>query len=137
VTIEVASRQATVDGRITEIASIATSGNAYGVKASLLDPSDQLRPGMTAVVTAADVTSTSEEGYFVPLSAIAPGDGAMVGSVFKYDAAAGVVRKEPIVAAGVRDNLVIVSQGVTPGDVIASAGVSFLMDGQAVLPLTE
>jgi hypothetical protein len=137
VTIEIASLQAPVDGRITEIASTAAGGNAYPVKASLLDPTDQIRPGMTAVVTAADVTATTDEGYFVPLSAIAPGSGQMAGRVFKYDAETGVVREQPIVATGVQDNLVVVSQGVQPGDVIASAGVSFLMDGQAVLPLSE
>jgi RND family efflux transporter MFP subunit len=137
VSIEVPSSPTALDGRITEIASTASSGNAYLVKASLVDPTDQVRPGMTATVTATDVTSTGEEGYFVPLSAITAGDGGMAGSVFKYDAAAGVVRKQPITATGVQDNLVVVSQGVAPGDVIASAGVSFLMDGESVLPLSE
>jgi RND family efflux transporter MFP subunit len=135
--VEVASLQATIDGRITEIASTATTGNAYSIKGSLLDPSDQVRPGMTAVVIAADAAANTDEGYFVPLSAIAPGEGELVGTVFKYDSDAGVVRQQPIVANGVQDNLVVVTEGVSPGDVIASAGVSFLMDGQPVLPLQE
>lgn len=136
-TISFAVLDATAEARITEIASVASSGNAYTVVASLLSAPDGLKPGMTARVAIADKAEGPDAGYFVPLSAVVPGDGENVGAVFKYDAAAGVVRRTQIDARGVRDNFVIVRDGVAPGDTIASAGVSFLMDGQAVRLLEE
>jgi RND family efflux transporter MFP subunit len=126
-----------VAGRITEIEATASAGNAYTVKASLSGPPDALHPGMTAGVTARADTTAKTAGYFVPLSAIAPGDDEFAGSVYRFDPDAGVVRRVPISAEGVRDNLVIVTEGLDPGDVIAAAGVSFLMDGQAVRLLEE
>jgi RND family efflux transporter MFP subunit len=126
-----------IEGRITEIEAAATSGNAFTVKASLLQQSGQLRPGMTAsVITRADA-GAGTTGYFVPLSAIAPGEGDFGGSVFRFDREAGVVRQVPIRAEGVRDDFVIVAEGIAPGDIVASAGVSFLIDGQAVRLLGE
>jgi RND family efflux transporter MFP subunit len=127
-----------LEGRITEIESAASSGNAYTVKASILDPPAELRPGMTAEVAVADPVQGPDAGYLVPLSAVAPGDANDTATVFKYDAAEGVVRQIPIRPAdAARGNLVIVLEGVEPGDILASAGVSFLMDGQPVSLLTE
>jgi len=90
---------------------------------------------MSAEVAITDSSDGPEAGYFVPLSAIAPGDSEYVGSVFKYEN--GQVKKSAIRASGVRDNLIIVQEGVAPGDIIASAGVAFLLDGQAVRLLEE
>jgi RND family efflux transporter MFP subunit len=132
-----ASIEAKAEGRITEIGTVASAGNAYTVKASLLSAPEALKSGMTAQVSITDAADSPDSGYFVPLSAIGPGDGENVGVVFKYDAAAGIVRRTPIKARGVRENLVIVLEGVAPGDVLAAAGVSFLMDGQAVRLLEE
>jgi RND family efflux transporter MFP subunit len=127
----------TVTGRISEVEAAASAGNAYSVKASLTEPPATLHPGMTATITARADTALSTPGYFVPLAAIAPGETEFAGIVYRYDAEAGVVRRVPIAAEGVRDNLVIVTEGIEPGDVIAAAGVSFLMDGQAVRLLEE
>lgn len=135
--IEITSIGTIVEARITEVASSATSGNAFAAKASLLDPSDKIRPGMTALVSVAGGGPIGDVGYFIPLSAVAPGDAEMNGNVFKYDPEASVVRKTPIVGGGVRDNFVIVQDGLEPGDIIASAGVSFLVDGQSVSLLAE
>lgn len=136
VNVTFASQSGRHDARITEIDAVAASGNAYTVKASLLDASEGLRPGMTAQITIAAIEDGTESGFLVPLSAIAPGEADHVGAVYRYDADAGVVRRTPIRARGVRENLIIVYEGVGPGDVIAAAGVSFLTDGLAVR-LTE
>lgn len=121
-----------IEARITEIDTAASAGNAYTVKASLDKPPAELRPGMTAEVAIVDAAEGPDAGYFIPLSALVPGGDDEAVRVFKYDADAGVVRLTPIRVRGVRDNLVIVQEGIAPGDMIASAGVSFLMDGQAV-----
>jgi RND family efflux transporter MFP subunit len=126
-----------LDGRITEIANVASAGNAYKIKASLLSPPDLLRPGMTAEISIADASDGPDAGYFIPLSAIVPGDKDSLGAVFRFDAERGVVRRVLITPRGVRGNLVIVRDSLAPGDVIASAGVSFLMDGQSVRLLEE
>jgi RND family efflux transporter MFP subunit len=127
-----------LEGRITEIESAASTANAYTVKASILEPPAELRPGMTAEVGVTDAAEGLDAGYLIPLSAIAPGEANDVATVFKYDAAEGVVRQTPIeTAEAARGNLVIVLDGVAPGDILASAGVSFLMDGQSVRLLQE
>lgn len=128
---------ARLEARVTEIDTAASAGNAYTVEASLSSPPAALRPGMTAEIAITQAAKGPDAGYFVPLSAIAPGDKTHVGAVFKYDAEAGIVRRTPIRARGVRDNLIIVQEGVAPGDVVAAAGVSFLMDGQRVRPLQD
>ena len=92
---------------------------------------------MTAEISITDAADGPDSGYFVPLSSIVASDEEYIGAVFKYDAGEGVVRRTPIRAAGVRENLVIVQEGVAPGDIVASAGVSFLMDGQRVRLLQE
>ena len=120
------------DGRITEIETTASSGNAYRVKASLRSPPPELKPGMTAQVSIAASDEAPDAGFLVPLSAVAAGDSETSGVVFKYIAEEGVVRRTEIKPHGVRDNLILVGEGVAPGDIIAAAGVAFLMDGQAV-----
>lgn len=126
-----------LDGRITEIESVASEGNAYKVKARLTNTPKTLRPGMTVELAITDAGNGPEAGYFIPLSAIVPGGSQDKSAVFKYDPKEGVVRLTPITPRGVRGNLVIVQDALAPGDVIASAGVSFLLDGQHVRLLEE
>jgi RND family efflux transporter MFP subunit len=124
-------------GRITEIETTASSGNAYTVKASLGAPPPELKPGMTAQVSIAAPDEAPDAGYLVPLAAVAPGDTENVGAVFKYVPEEGVVRRNAIQAQGVRDNLVLFQDGLAAGDIIAAAGVAFLIDGQRVRLLEE
>jgi len=130
-------RDQQLDGRITEIGSVASEGNAYKVKASIVNPPVTLRPGMTAELAITDANDGPDAGYFIPLSAIVPGGSEENSAVFKYDAKEGVVNLTAIKPRGVRGNLVIVQDSLAPGDVIASAGVSFLLDGQQVRLLEE
>lgn len=130
-------RAATVDGafaaRITEIAATARDGNAFPVEAGLLNPSADLRPGMTAQATLQiRGDEVGEGGFLVPLTAIAPGEDGQHGYVFRFNAEAGAVERVSVRAGGVRGNLVAITEGLESGDIIASAGVSFLLDGQEV-----
>jgi RND family efflux transporter MFP subunit len=119
--------------RVTEIGTQAGAANTVPVTAAIIEGSDQLVAGMA--VEAALVLSDGAEtrGFLVPLVAIAPGDDASMGYIFKFDPSSGVVRKTAIANEGViNGNFVGISEGVSAGDVIAAAGVSLLRDGQSV-----
>ena len=120
-------------GRITEIGTESNAANTVSVTAALLESPRELLPGMSAEVSVVLSSILEARGYLVPLAAIAPGDEAAQGYIFKFDANAGVVRKVPVRGGeAVAENHVEVIEGVAAGDIIAVAGVSFLRDGQAV-----
>lgn len=125
-------------GRITEVGTTSGSANAVQVTAALLQSRPELLPGMSAEVSVVLSGGGAARGFLVPLSAIAPGDAAAQGYVFRFDAEAQQVRKVPIRGGeGVAQNLIEIVEGVAPGDVIAAAGVSLLRDGQRVKLLGE
>jgi RND family efflux transporter MFP subunit len=120
-------------GVVTEISSVASIANAFPVKVTILDPSKQIRPGMTAEVTLLLKGKGGESTYLIPLVAIVPGDDPTQGYVFVYDPTTATVKKAPVSGTGVvRENSLVVAKGVKVGDIIAAAGVSFLEDGQKV-----
>jgi RND family efflux transporter MFP subunit len=125
-------------GRITEIGTQAGAGNTVPVTAAIIEGSDDLVAGMA--VEAALVLADGEEsrGFLVPLVAIAPGDDAAPGYIFKFDPTSGIVKKTAVTNEGViNGNFIGISEGVSSGDVIAAAGVSLLRDGQSVKLLGE
>ena len=120
-------------GRITEIGTASGSANAVPVVAALLGSGRDLLPGMSAEVTMVLSGGGKARGFLVPLAAIAPGDEAARGYIFKYDVEASVLRKVPVRGGkGAAKNLIEIVEGVGAGDIIAAAGVSFLRDGQRV-----
>jgi RND family efflux transporter MFP subunit len=125
-------------GRITEIGTTSGSANSVPVTAALLDSQPGLLPGMTAEIGVLLSGGAEARGFLVPLAAVAPGDEAARGYLFKYDFGASVVRKVPIRGGrGIDGNFIEIVEGVTAGDTIAAAGVSFLQDGQHVKLLGE
>jgi RND family efflux transporter MFP subunit len=123
-------------GDVTEISSVASIANAFPVKVTILEPSQQIRPGMTAEVTLALEGKGVASAYLIPLMALVPGDDPddpKNGYVFVYDSDTSTVKKTQVSgAAGIRKNDFVVTTGIKGGDVIAVAGVSFLEDGQQV-----
>ncbi len=123
---------------ISEIGSASGNANTVQVKASLLNANDGMLPGMAANVTVPLSDDSKEQGFLVPLTAIAPGDDTAQGYVFVFDPKAEVVRKVPVQGGdGVDGNFVEIIGGLGLGDVVASAGVSFLRDGQRVRRMGE
>ena len=119
-------------GRVSEVGTVASAANAFPVKVALLDPPDDVLPGMTAeasMILGADATNVS---YLVPVSALVGADEPGTGFIFVFDPATSTVVKTKIRGASVRDNRVVVAEGIEAGDVIAVAGASFLRDGQKV-----
>ena len=121
-----------IQARISEIGSAAGPGNVFPVKAALVAPPPTVRPGMTAEVTVVLNGSASESSYFIPLSAIAPGDNSGEGFVFVYDPTTSTVRRTLVRSAGPLASNMVAVTGVNVGDILATAGVNFLVDGQRV-----
>jgi RND family efflux transporter MFP subunit len=133
------------DGRsypavVSEVGTRAGTGNAFPVRADMLESPPGLRPGMTAEVTftmAPEAGGIADiEGFLIPLAAVlAEADDEF--SVFVFDPQTSTVAKRPIRSGGVRDNDIAVLGGLEEGDIIATAGVTFLREGQTVTLLDE
>ena len=122
-------------GDVTEISSVASIANAFPVKVTILEPGEQIRPGMTAEVTLALEGQGGEGAYMIPLMAIVTGEDPREASVyvFVYDSGTSTVKKTQVSGrVGIRKNSFVATSGVKAGDIIAVAGVSFLQDGQKV-----
>lgn len=120
---------------ISDVGSRAGSGNAFPVRADLLDRPPGLRPGMTAEVTFTmprfEDGLVEVTGFMIPIAAAyAEADDRF--SVFVFDPETSTVHKRPIQTGGVRENDVAVLEGLEEGEIIATAGVAFLRDGQQV-----
>jgi RND family efflux transporter MFP subunit len=121
-----------IQARISEIGSAAGPGNVFPVKAALISPPPTVRAGMTAEVTVVVGGSATKASYFIPLSAIAPGDGTGEGFVFVYDPTSSTVRRTLVRSAGTLASNMVAVTGLNVGDTLATAGVNFLVDGQKV-----
>ena len=118
---------------VSEVGSAATAANAFPVKATITDPDEEVRPGMTAELTLLfALEEESQSGYLVPVQALAPGLETGDRHVFVFDSATSTVRKTAVQGRGLVGNQFIVTSGIAPGDVIVVAGVPFLRDGQQV-----
>ncbi|MEM9047171.1 MAG: efflux RND transporter periplasmic adaptor subunit [Pseudomonadota bacterium] len=116
-------------GRLVELSPVAEQGNAYPIKLAIAEPPSGLRPGMSAEVIVEYDTGATGTALTVPLTAVLPsieGDG---GTVFVFDADAGVVRARAVRSVALRDNVVAIEGDIASGDVVAVAGISFLYDG--------
>ncbi len=125
---------------VSEIGTRSRAGNAFPVRADLVDPPPGLRPGMTAEVTFSiprgEAALLGLEGFLIPIAAaLAEADNRF--SVFVYDPETSTLKKRPIRTGGVRINDIAVLEGLEDGDIIATAGVPFLRDGQQVRLLDE
>jgi RND family efflux transporter MFP subunit len=121
-----------VTGSISYIGSAAVEANAFPVKVGLIEPPENIDPGMTAEVSLVLEYDSQITGYRVPIQAILPGKEVRQGHAFVYDPETSTVRKTLIRIIGSERNMSIVSEGLSAGDIIAIAGVSFLADGMTV-----
>ncbi len=90
-------------------------------------------PGMVASVISSTAGAAAQ--ITAPLSAIASGpDGSPY--VWLVDDA-GSVSEQPVSLGEARGAQVVVSEGLSDGDTIISAGVSEIIDGMAIRPITQ
>ena len=129
----------TASAVISEVGTRAGSGNAFPVKADLVEELPWARAGMTAEVMftfAPAARGGDTEGFMIPIDAVLPGEGR-THYVFVFDQASSTVRKTQVESRGIRDNQADILTGLNEGDIIVAAGVEFLVDGQQVTLLEE
>ncbi|MEL7489828.1 MAG: efflux RND transporter periplasmic adaptor subunit [Pseudomonadota bacterium] len=119
-------------GRIVEIGAVSSAGNAVDVVVAVTRGPPELRAGMSAEVAVTLSNETQVSGYFVPLTAVAPGDTDRSAIVFRFEPDEGVVRRVPVRFVGSIAADAVAVEGLNVGDIVAAAGVSFLRDGQRV-----
>jgi multidrug efflux system membrane fusion protein len=125
---------------VAEVGTRAGTGNAFPVRADLVEAPPGLRPGMTAEATFSmpreDHGIVVVEGFLIPIAA-ALAEANDQFAVFVFDPKSSTVSKRSIQIGGVRDNLIAVLDGLAQGEIIATAGVTFLREGQTVALLDE
>jgi multidrug efflux system membrane fusion protein len=125
---------------VAEVGTRAGTGNAFPVRADLVEAPPGLRPGMTAEATFSmpreDHGIAVVEGFLIPIAA-ALAEANDQFAVFVFDPKSSTVSKRSIQIGGVRDNLIAVLDGLAQGEIIATAGVTFLREGQTVALLDE
>jgi RND family efflux transporter MFP subunit len=119
-------------GRISYIGAAAVKANAFPVKVELLNPNEQVKPGMTAEANLVIKKESRMFGYVVPLQAFLPSPEANRGYIFLYDPETSAVKKTAVRTRGTANKELIIYEGLEAGDIIAVAGVSFLADGMEV-----
>jgi multidrug efflux system membrane fusion protein len=124
--------EAPANGRISYIGSAAVKANAFPVKVLLLDPNENVKPGMTAEANLITKVENQQPGYMIPLQALLPTSEAHRGYAFVYDPATSTVKKTAVRSRGMADKEVVVFEGLAAGDIVAVAGVSFLADEMKV-----
>jgi RND family efflux transporter MFP subunit len=132
----------TLKGKISELGSKAEQVSAFPVVVRLDNSVPGLNAGMSVEVAVEEPLIGGDNGFLLPLGAVAPIGGKdlqRVATVFVYDSASSTVKKRQITLGGIRGNDLVVTDGLNSGDLVASAGVSYLADGQKVklLPVQE
>jgi len=139
-------RDAVVPGFISQVGALAQQGNAFSVKADLLEHSHDIRSGMTAQVTFHLHGPTKQQAsYLIPLTALdlrhAAGNaegmqkdagGQRRAWVLVIDPADMTLESREIRVRDITDNQVNVVQGLTAGERVVIAGVAFLEPGEKV-----
>ena len=117
----------TVEGKIREVSPVADKiSRTYQVRISLINPSPEIKLGMTATVTAAD--PGSEQTAAIPLSAIY--QTGSTPNVWVVENNTVMLRSVTVGQFG--NNQVEILAGLQNGDIVVTAGVHKLREGQKV-----
>jgi RND family efflux transporter MFP subunit len=118
-----------VEGRVREIAPMADPlTRTYKVRISLVNPSPEIKLGMTASVTISD--SQAKSSKTIPLAAIYQnGDTPCVWVVTD-----NTVTLRPVKTGQLGNGSIEILEGLNPGERIVTAGVHKLTEGQKVKP---
>lgn len=121
-------------GEITEI-STAGSAAVFPVVVRVNEDHPSLRSGLAADVTFQFSTSTLENTFVLPLSAVVNDpDGVYVFVVEPAEVnGEAIVKRRPVELGELIQDGVEVVSGLAPGDDVVTAGVSVIRDGQRVL----
>ena len=120
-------------GRIDEVSSQGGEANTFPVTVRLIDPSPDLRSGMSAEVIFQLPVPGFKKAFAVPVSALVPVKSKGRNPfVYVFDKATSTLRIRKVTVAAVRGNDVLIGTGLKKGDIVVVAGVAFLHDGMKV-----
>lgn len=126
-------------GKIREIGAQSDTGNAFPVTIDLIDPSSDLRAGMSTQIIFNKPTSQETPIYLIPLSAINTRDKDVKidkpdknVNVFLFNPDTSTVHKKNVTVGDIQENQIEVTKGLENGDILVTAGVPFLEEGQPV-----
>lgn len=118
-------------GRLRELAPNADAvTRTFTAKVTILDPSPDVRLGMTANVL---IGAAGREAALVPLTALYTSDGKP--NVWVVDPQSGKVALRAVQIGQYREDGVTILGGLKNGDIVVTAGVQKLTPAQVVRPL--
>jgi RND family efflux transporter MFP subunit len=137
VTVKFTSIQDKVfDGRITEVAyNISSKSSTYPVTISLLAPTSDIRPGMSADVSFIfdENSNNTQQKIIAPVAAVGKDTkGNFVFILKKESESIYIVEKRKIKVGELLPDGFEVISGINENELVATAGLNSLMDGMKV-----
>ena len=129
---------ATLNGKVTEVASASDAASGmFRIEVSL-DPTDlPLKSGLVAKLTIVPSSASAGSRVYVPIGAIVEGDGRRA-RLFVLDK--DHARRRDVEVAFIEGDNVALTSGVEPGEQVITDGAQYLEDGEQVAlaePLAE
>lgn len=134
VTISVINSGDILKGKITNIGTVSNAyGNTFPIKATIIDPSSNIRPGMTASVVV-DIKNSNSGNIYIPVNSVLLNkDGKNYVMVLKdIKDGTGTVERRVVELGNMTNNGVEISSGIKPGDYVVTAGAAVVTEGQVV-----
>lgn len=126
----------TFKGEVTEISpDVSEESATYPVDIAILDPSEEIKPGMAASVTFDYTDENAATGLQIILPVNAVGEDASGNFVFVVqsdDHKTGTVQKKIVEIGTLTPEGFEIVRGVSSGDKVVTAGLQTLLDGQKV-----
>jgi membrane fusion protein, multidrug efflux system len=121
---------ATLSGKITEVASGADNASGMFMVEIAVDRADQpLKSGLVAKVQIAPTSARSSERVYVPIGAIVEGNGRTA-SVFVLTE--NHAQRRTVEVAFIDNDVVALSKGLRAGEKVITDGALYLEDGESV-----
>lgn len=126
----------TFKGVVTEISpDISEESATYPVDIAILDPSEEIKPGMAASVTFdfTDENASTGDQIILPVNTVGEdADGNFVFVVLTDDQKTGTVQKKSVKIGTLTPEGFEITSGLSAGDKVVTAGLQTLLDGQKV-----
>ncbi len=126
-------------GIISQVGSVSTGfGKTFPVKAKLVDPSDNIKSGMTAQVRL-NLDFADDNVILVPLQSVVTDEAEnkyvlVVDNISSYK---GTVKKVFVKTGKVTNKGIEITEGLHGGETVISAGMSKVAEGQSVEVLSK
>lgn len=119
-------------GKITEVPYSAGNSAVYNVTLAVLDPTSDIRPGMTADITFEFGSADLEQNLIVPSKAVAEGPDGRFVYTLKSAEDSYIAEKRPVSIGDLTSEGFVVNTGLKEGELVATAGLKSLYNGRKV-----